>query len=608
MKIRLTVTAPNGQSRTFEHAGPSVRIGRDPDFELCLEGDEADLCSTRHARIDLTPDGATLTDTGSTNHTLHNDEEMPANAPARLKAGDRIQIGYTGSKLVVLSLDLSSGRAVPLPKSHRVSNLPRVLLLGGAAVAAGLLLGVTVLFVMKKGKGAEQVAVGPPSHKDMEQEKEKDREERERKERERKEREEKERKEKEKKETPPEAVVQKVGTYIRAPKVQTSVLVERDPTTQRWYVLKSGQEVQTGRTFVSLPGYQSLIYLDKGVKVNLWGNVPEFWLLPVRESIVLFNPPPDRFDAELLLERGRVELECVSPTNKSVVRLKMSGQTWDITLEGKGSKACVDHVYHVDPVAAGPAIRLYSHGNVAVKTGREEASLGKNGYVAWASWADKLYRDTLKEPPEWWRGDPKLTQGTLETAVLLQDWAELFDKEPHEVLARIDGVLTDTTKDLPLRKLGLMFLAALDETAILVQCGLNDQTQGSAQLRGVAKDYFQDWLARDSSRKEMLLRELKRLRVSDATASVIVSLMVPLPNKALDDPATYQQLIDYLDHPDVRVRNLAHWHLYVDLVMRKRLPEPRKDDDYEPASLEAKRKEAVKRWRKAVPPGTVPRG
>jgi pSer/pThr/pTyr-binding forkhead associated (FHA) protein len=88
----------------FEHAGPTVRIGRDPEGELVLEGDASNNVSRSHVRIDLGPDGAILRDMGSSNGTLVNDR--PIKGPVSLAVNDRISLGYTGPKLSVIEVEL----------------------------------------------------------------------------------------------------------------------------------------------------------------------------------------------------------------------------------------------------------------------------------------------------------------------------------------------------------------------------------------------------------------------------------------------------------------------------------------------------------------------
>ena len=76
MKLRLQITTGSGASFAFEHAGPDLRIGRDPETELALAGEASQSVSWRHARIELTPQGAFLTDLGSSNGSLLNDQRI----------------------------------------------------------------------------------------------------------------------------------------------------------------------------------------------------------------------------------------------------------------------------------------------------------------------------------------------------------------------------------------------------------------------------------------------------------------------------------------------------------------------------------------------------
>src|SRR5712692_526108 len=104
MKLQLKIMGPDGPTRSFEHAGPVVRVGREPGIELSLQGDDGRSVSWNHARIELAADGATLADLGSSNGTLLYDQKI--DKPMPLRVGDRIQLGYTGATLLVKELDL----------------------------------------------------------------------------------------------------------------------------------------------------------------------------------------------------------------------------------------------------------------------------------------------------------------------------------------------------------------------------------------------------------------------------------------------------------------------------------------------------------------------
>jgi pSer/pThr/pTyr-binding forkhead associated (FHA) protein len=120
MRLRLQILTPHGLT-TFEHRGPIIRIGRDPECELPLQGEMGRASSWHHARIDLAAGNATLTDTGSSNGTLLNDRVI--DGPRPLQRGDRIQLGYTGTSLKVLDLQLPA--QVPAEEKPRRTWLRR---------------------------------------------------------------------------------------------------------------------------------------------------------------------------------------------------------------------------------------------------------------------------------------------------------------------------------------------------------------------------------------------------------------------------------------------------------------------------------------------------
>jgi hypothetical protein len=107
MKIRLRVQPPNEPAYDFEHAGPSVSLGRNPEVALVFEQDSAQsVVSWDHARIDLGPREATLTDLRSTNGTYRNNQPVAGTVPLWPK--DSIRLGASGPVLTVVEIDLSA--------------------------------------------------------------------------------------------------------------------------------------------------------------------------------------------------------------------------------------------------------------------------------------------------------------------------------------------------------------------------------------------------------------------------------------------------------------------------------------------------------------------
>jgi S1-C subfamily serine protease len=94
--MRVEVTSGPDAGRTFEIESGQAVIGRSADADLTLTDA---LSSSRHARLDVTPNGATLTDVGSTNGTTVNGSRIAPVTPTPLQDGTRIGIG--GSILTV---------------------------------------------------------------------------------------------------------------------------------------------------------------------------------------------------------------------------------------------------------------------------------------------------------------------------------------------------------------------------------------------------------------------------------------------------------------------------------------------------------------------------
>src|SRR5262249_42926364 len=78
-------------------------------------GKDAQQVSWEHARIDLTPQGARVSDLKSTNGTYVNGQRLQQ--PAALQVGDQVRLGQTGPTLKVMALDLSEAapRVKPPP-------------------------------------------------------------------------------------------------------------------------------------------------------------------------------------------------------------------------------------------------------------------------------------------------------------------------------------------------------------------------------------------------------------------------------------------------------------------------------------------------------------
>src|SRR3954470_11134555 len=95
--------------RRTTRAGPSVRLGRNPECEVTVDPVAFPKVSGVHARIEPTADGFSLVHLSRNNPTLLNNASVDGASPVRV--GDRIRLGSTGPEIEVLALQATAPTA-----------------------------------------------------------------------------------------------------------------------------------------------------------------------------------------------------------------------------------------------------------------------------------------------------------------------------------------------------------------------------------------------------------------------------------------------------------------------------------------------------------------
>jgi hypothetical protein len=179
-----------------------------------------------------------------------------------------------------------------------------------------------------------------------------------------------------------------VGKYISEPD-RPAVLLQENPTKKEWKRLNlASREVLSGSRLVSLPGYRSKVDLDTGVRLTLWGTLPELYeynsewlpvkvseketkklrvpfLMNVLESIVTLHQPPKGLDVDLTLHHGRLLLANQKAKGPARVRVRVNDPSvprkadkpwepeyqavWDISLDDPGSELSLELIGYFDP-------------------------------------------------------------------------------------------------------------------------------------------------------------------------------------------------------------------------------------------------------------------
>ncbi|HKB41999.1 MAG TPA: hypothetical protein VKD72_36565, partial [Gemmataceae bacterium] len=121
-----------------------------------------------------------------------------------------------------------------------------------------------------------------------------------------------------------------------------------------WERIPSDGTVSTGEPLVSLPGYKSELRLNSGIRLLLWGTLPEIPLrTPLLESAVTLHGAASGLDADLTLLRGRIYLTNRKEKGPARVRVRFwREEVWDVTLEEPDTTAGLEFFstyYNPDP-------------------------------------------------------------------------------------------------------------------------------------------------------------------------------------------------------------------------------------------------------------------
>lgn len=113
----LKLTLPDGTEQTHDLAEDVITVGRSPDNKLQI--DDASV-SSNHGTLTLAGGEYVLRDTGSTNGTRLNGQELTPDTDHRLRGGEKIIFG----KIAAIYVSDVSGESRPLPAEEDHTLVP----------------------------------------------------------------------------------------------------------------------------------------------------------------------------------------------------------------------------------------------------------------------------------------------------------------------------------------------------------------------------------------------------------------------------------------------------------------------------------------------------
>lgn len=421
-----------------------------------------------------------------------------------------------------------------------------------------------------------------------------------------------------------------IGAYEPPPMGTQSVLVQlmgdkKQPGRMVWQrILRqqtNQQRILTNAPLVSFPGYRSVVILDSGLRLTLWGNLPELWPVPpAHESWVLIHPN-DRFALDVTVKRGRVAL--TNPTDKPLkARVRFDnpahpekGEIWDLVLQPKGTEVVFNLsgvFYDAEPfypkknnVREGPmALVLFvvAAGQVSLKI--DDRKIDKMlpppdaRLLIWTSRVGLVddAKNDIKTLPPWANPTPPLPPGVDAKARAAVNKA-LVDLNVDLAGASVETVLFKTLSqpgDVQKRRLAVRCAGAIDDLQRVIDA-FNDKEK---EVRWAAVETLTLWITFDPDNDYRLFDALQPTYTAN-DATTIMALLHGLSRQQLGEPGTYQNLIALLQANKAAIREIAYWLLWHYVPAGQ-------DISYSAMDNQAGRLQAVRQWQELIPVGKLP--
>jgi hypothetical protein len=367
---------------------------------------------------------------------------------------------------------------------------------------------------------------------------------------------------------------------------------------QSWHAVKSGQAWPNDVLVVALPQAE-FTSANGAVRGIMLADVGHRTPYPVLESALIMHAP-EQVDLDVTLDRGIVGFMNIKKEGEAKVRLRFRDQRWLLTLKAPDTRVGIEIYGRHAPGAKDLHDEPVTNVAFLVTRGRAFVDLGEQGHALTAPPGNSLMLwDTVTRTVEM----EHLDKAPRSLRDLDEKEAEVFKQivaatqqlntgSPVEAATKLVG------SPQPVQRLaGVTVLGALDDLPHLLEA-LGDPARPDVREQAVL--VLRHWLGREPGQIARLAHVLKQQGYSDTQARMLVQLLVGFSAAQRAEPATYDLLLDYLDHNKLAVRELAHWHLV-------RLAPAGRTIAYDPAAAAPQREESIRQWREVIPAGSLPR-
>jgi hypothetical protein len=387
---------------------------------------------------------------------------------------------------------------------------------------------------------------------------------------------------------------------------QKGSILRREKPEAKWQFVAEKEKLKAGDLLLGLPG-AALESGNKAVRLTFltdFGDSP----FPVIECAVVLHEEPKGYDLELTLDRGRADLTNVKDKGAAKVRVRVRDQVFDLTLNEPKTRVALElygrwapgHRVKENPdpkeVPAANLVLLVLDGSAELKHAGKTFAMAAPPGPAVIQWDNKGGLDPrpnkLPELPPWAKPD---VESNPKIQLLKKIFARYYELAKTKTVEEIlqDFIASD---DHDFRRAFIVFCGALDRLDLAAPV-MRDPKH--ADLWDDAIRVLRHWIGRGPGQNQKLYAMLIANKYKPVDAETVLQLLHSFSENDLARPETYDALMDYLEDDRVLIRALANWHL-------TRLVPEGKEFKFNPAGDKKDRDEAVKKWRKLIPPGKLP--
>ncbi|HKB05450.1 MAG TPA: hypothetical protein VKD90_24710 [Gemmataceae bacterium] len=350
-------------------------------------------------------------------------------------------------------------------------------------------------------------------------------------------------------------------------------LLFRKRETVRWEKASIAEpQVSSTDQLLALPGFHPELRLDTGVRLQMWGNVPEFVPVGVSESRLTLHVPPQSLAADFTLHGGRVFLTAPKAPGPVVVRVRFAGEVWDVTLADGQTEVAIDLIG--EPARTGlfdrdlpesPRLLAYlgvTEGSATVRIGDFQSSgeLTAGTRYKWDSKGGRPAPAPKDDPdevvPSRWRKDIPATASAKDMAAAVTEMARRISIGQGPFDVDFDATIKDSRESTSRRALAAWMLAAQDSLSYLIDAVEAD----AAAVRDAAARSLQHWCAQEAGREEAFAQVLAMKAMYNEAQRLLVANLIQAPERPVAEK-TVDRLFELLGNDKLAVRELARMQL-----------------------------------------------